>query len=167
MTVGPFVIAAAFALFARIGHSGNYLTEVLPAVIVFGLGLSINVAPLTSTVLAAAPAENAGAASAINNDVARAASLIAVAVLPAAAGLTGSSYLHPDTFSAGFRMAAFISAGLCAAGGVLAALTIRNPRGAPRPAAPAAAEAPERAVMHCGLDCPPPRTDQAAAQSIT
>ncbi|MGN6793390.1 MAG: DHA2 family efflux MFS transporter permease subunit, partial [Streptosporangiaceae bacterium] len=128
MTLGPFVIAAAFVLFARIGTSGDYLTEILPAVVVFGFGLAINVAPLTSTVLAAAPAENAGAASAINNDVARAASLIAVAVLPAAAGLTGTSYLHPDTFSAGFRMASFISAGLCVAGGILAGLTIRNPR---------------------------------------
>jgi EmrB/QacA subfamily drug resistance transporter len=169
MTVGPLVIAAAFVLFARIGQSGNYLTEVLPAVIVFGFGLAINVAPLTSTVLAAAPAENAGAASAINNDVARAASLIAVAVLPAAAGLTGSAYLHPDAFSAGFRMASFISAGLCVAGGILAALTIRNPRAAARPAAPAVAVAvaPERAVLHCGLDCPPPRTDQSATQPIT
>jgi EmrB/QacA subfamily drug resistance transporter len=163
MTLGPLVIAAAFLLFARIGTSGDYLTEVLPAVIVFGFGLAINVAPLTSTVLAAAPAENAGAASAINNDVARAASLIAVAVLPAAAGLTGSSYLHPDTFSSGFRMASFISAGLCLAGGILAGLTIRNPR----PAAPEPAVAPERAVLHCGLVCPPPRTDQSVTQSVT
>jgi len=167
MTLGPFVIAAAFLLFARIGTSGDYLTEVLPAVVVFGFGLAINVAPLTSTVLAAAPAENAGAASAINNDVARAASLIAVAVLPAAAGLTGTSYLHPDTFSAGFRMASFISAGLCVAGGVLAGLTIRNPRPAAMEPEAAAAAAPERAVLHCGLACPPPRTDQSATQSVS
>ncbi|MGN6676590.1 MAG: DHA2 family efflux MFS transporter permease subunit, partial [Streptosporangiaceae bacterium] len=167
MTLGPFVIAAAFVLFARIGNSGDYLTEVLPAVVVFGFGLAINVAPLTSTVLAAAPAENAGAASAINNDVARAASLIAVAVLPAAAGLTGTSYLHPDTFSAGFRMASFISAGLCVAGGVLAGLTIRNPRPAALEPEAAAAAAPERAVLHCGLACPPPRTDQSATQSVS
>ena len=167
MTLGPFVIAAAFLLFARIGTSGDYLTEVLPAVVVFGFGLAINVAPLTSTVLAAAPAENAGAASAINNDVARAASLIAVAVLPAAAGLTGTSYLHPDTFSAGFRMASFISAGLCVAGGVLAGLTIRNPRAAAMEPEAAAAAAPERAVLHCGLACPPPRTDQSATQSVS
>jgi EmrB/QacA subfamily drug resistance transporter len=167
MTLGPFVIAAAFVLFARIGTSGDYLTEVLPAVVVFGFGLAINVAPLTSTVLAAAPAENAGAASAINNDVARAASLIAVAVLPAAAGLTGTSYLHPDTFSAGFRMASFISAGLCVAGGVLAGLTIRNPRPAALEPEAAAAAAPERAVLHCGLACPPPRTDQSATQPVS
>jgi len=97
MSIGPVIIAAGLALFARIDHSGNYLTEVLPAVLVFGLGLAINVVPLTSTVLAAVPAEHAGMASAVNNDVARVASLIAVAVLPAAAGLSGSA--SPGTTS--------------------------------------------------------------------
>ena len=165
LTAGPIVIAAGLALFARIGHSGNYVTDVLPAVLVFGFGLAINVAPLTSTVLAAAPAHNAGAASAVNNDVARAGGLIAVAVLPAAAGLTGSAYLHADAFSSGFKMASFVSAGLCVLGGALAAVTIRNPRpAAAEPAAPEAvpAEAPtSRALLHCGLDSPPPRSAQS------
>ncbi|HET9895819.1 MAG TPA: MFS transporter [Streptosporangiaceae bacterium] len=134
MSAGPVVIAIGLALFARIGPSGDYAGEVLPAVLVFGFGLAINVAPLTSTVLSAVSSEHAGAASAVNNDVARAASLIAVAVLPAAAGLSGASYTHPAQFSAGFRMAVFISAGLCVGGGILAALTIRNPRRAGRPA---------------------------------
>lgn len=151
MTVGPLVIAAGLALFARIGPTGSYLTEVLPAVLVFGFGLAINVAPLTSTVLGAVPSQHAGAASAVNNDVARAAALIAVAVLPAAAGLSESSYLHPAEFSAGFHLASFISAGLCVGGGVLAALTIRNPRKA---AEPVAAEP----VLHCGLDGTPAAT---------
>src|SRR5579862_6811898 len=57
MTVGPLVIAAGLALFVRIGPGGNYLTEVLPAVLVFGFGLAINVAPLTATTMAAVPAE--------------------------------------------------------------------------------------------------------------
>jgi pyridine nucleotide-disulfide oxidoreductase len=70
-----------------------YLTEVLPALLVLGLGLVATVAPLTSTVLAAAPSHQAGVASAVNNDVARTASLLPVAILPAAAGLTGVSYL--------------------------------------------------------------------------
>ena len=147
LTVGPLVIAAGVALLARIGPSGDYLTEVLPAVLVFGLGLAINVAPLTSTVLSAVSAEHAGAASAVNNDVARAASLIAVAVLPAAAGLSGSSYLHPTAFSMGFRSAMFISAGLCVFGAIIAGLTIRNPARAEVPAPSAA--------LHCGLDGPP------------
>src|SRR5262245_7510348 len=151
MTVGPLVIAAGLALFVRIGHSGNYLTEVLPALLVFGFGLAINVAPLTATVLAAVPAEHAGMASAVNNDVARAASLIAVAVLPAAAGLTGNAYLHPVKFSAGFHTASLISAGLCVFGAVVAAAFIRNPRKAPAGAEPA------QCPVSCGLDAPPAR----------
>jgi EmrB/QacA subfamily drug resistance transporter len=157
MSVGPVVIGAGLLLFARIGHSGNYLTEVLPAVLVFALGLAINVAPLTSTVLAAAPPERAGMASAVNNDVSRAAGLIAVAILPAAAGLTGASYLHAGEFSAGFHRAAFITAGLCVLAGVLAALTIRNPSRA-KPPAEAGAQ-----VLHCGLDAPPPVLDGQGA----
>ena len=94
---------------------------------IFGLGLAINVAPLTSTVLAAVPASHAGTASAVNNDVARTAGLIAVAVLPAAAGLTGTAYLQAARFSAGFDTASLISAAVCLAGGVLAAVIIRNP----------------------------------------
>jgi EmrB/QacA subfamily drug resistance transporter len=157
MSLGPVVIGIGLFLLARIGTSGNYLTEVLPGVVVFGFGLAINVAPLTSTVLAAAPAENAGSASAVNNDVARAAGLIAVAVLPAAAGLTGSSYLHREEFSAGFRTAMFISGGLCLLAGALAAVTIRNPS---RAGAPTAAEPANQ--YHCGLDAPPPPASVAA-----
>jgi predicted MFS family arabinose efflux permease len=127
MSVGPLVIAASFLLFTRIGGPGGYVSEVLPAVLVFGLGVAIMVAPLTATALAAAPAEHAGVASAVNNDVARAAGLIAVAVLPALAGISGESYLHPAALAHGFKMAAMIAAVFCAAGGVLAALTIRNP----------------------------------------
>jgi EmrB/QacA subfamily drug resistance transporter len=127
MTVGPLVIAASLLLFIRIGGSGDYWTAVFPAVVVFGLGVAIMVAPLTATALAAAPPEHAGVASAVNNDVARAAGLIAVAVLPALAGISGESYLHPAELAHGFQMAAVIAAVFCAAGGVLAALTIRNP----------------------------------------
>jgi EmrB/QacA subfamily drug resistance transporter len=157
MSVGPVVIGAGLLLFARIGYSGNYLTEVLPAVLVFALGLAINVAPLTSTVLAAAPPEHAGMASAVNNDVSRAAGLIAVAVLPAVAGLTGASYLHRAQFSAGFHKASFITAGLCVLAGALAAASIRNPTRA----RPQAAEAGPH-VLHCGLDAPPPALDGRA-----
>jgi EmrB/QacA subfamily drug resistance transporter len=160
MSAGPVVIAAGLALFTRLGHSGNYLTEVLPAVVVFGLGLAINVAPLTSTVLGAAPAAHAGMASAVNNDVARTASLIAVAVLPAAAGLSGSAYLHPAQFSAGFHIASLISAGLCLIGGAVAAATIRNPR----PAEPRATLPPVQ-LYHCGLHGPPALITTAAGDA--
>ena len=150
MSVGPVVIAIGLALFTRIDYTGNYLTQVLPAVLVFGLGLAINVAPLTATVLAAASPQHAGMASAVNNDVARAGSLIAVAVLPAAAGLIGTAYLHPVQFSAGFHRAVLIAAGFCVTGGILAAATIRNPA---RPAG--AGAAPQAAALHCALDATP------------
>jgi EmrB/QacA subfamily drug resistance transporter len=148
MSVGPIVIAAGLLLFVRLVGSGNYFVSVLPAAIVFGFGLAINVAPLTSTALAAAPAEHAGIASAVNNDVARAAGLIAVAVLPVAAGITGNSYLHPVMLAHGFRVAVVIAAVFCAAGGLLAALTIRNP-------APGVRKAAGSSDTHCCLDAPP------------
>jgi EmrB/QacA subfamily drug resistance transporter len=167
MTLGPVLIAVGLALFGRIGASGSYVTEVLPAVVVFGFGVAAIVAPLTTTVLAAVPAEHAGMASAVNNDVARAASLIAVAVLPAAAGLTGASYLHPAEFSAGFHTASFISAGLCVLGGMLAAVTIRNPARPASPASPAATDVPTAPAspasgggLACGLDAPPAHAGQ-------
>jgi len=155
MSVGPLVIAASLLLFARLGGSGDYVTAVLPAAVVFGFGVAIMVAPLTATALAAAPADHAGIASAVNNDVARAAGLIAVAVLPALAGITGESYLHPAALAHGFKMAALIAAAFCAAGGVLAAVTIRNPS-----RATSAETTPQE--FSCSLEAPPLR-DQAPA----
>src|ERR1039457_184416 len=151
MSVGPLVIAGSLLLFTRIGSSGDYLTAVLPAVVVFGLGVAINVAPLTATALAAAPADHAGVASAVNNDVARAAGLIAVAVLPALAGITGDSYLHPAALAHGFKVAAMMAAAFCAVGGVRAASPTRTP---PRAAG---AKAPPL-ESSCGLEAPPLRS---------
>ncbi len=152
MSVGPVLVGVGLGLFTLITASGNYLTEVLPGVLVFGFGLAVAVAPLTSTVLAAVPAEHAGMASAVNNDVARAAALIAVALLPAAGGLTGDAYRHPAVFSAGFHTASLIAGGLCVAGGLLAAVTIRNPSRATVAAVAATRHGP---LLHCGLDAPP------------
>jgi EmrB/QacA subfamily drug resistance transporter len=151
MSVGPLAIAASLALFTRIGDSGDYLTAVLPAALVFGFGVAIMVAPLTATALSAAPADHAGVASAVNNDVARAAGLIAVAILPALAGITGDSYLHPAQLGHGFTKAAWIAAAFCAAGGVLAALTIRNPS-----RTKCAESTPQE--FNCGLEGPPLRS---------
>jgi hypothetical protein len=116
------------------------------------------VAPLTATALAAAPAEHAGIASAVNNDVARAASLIAVAVLPVLAGITGDSYLHPEELTSGFHKAMLIAAAVSAAGGVLAFATIRNPRRAAVPSQRPPADSNTLECLHCGLDAPPLRT---------
>ncbi len=158
MTAGPLVIAAGLALFTRVHGNGDYLTQVLPAVIVFGLGLAVNVAPLTATALAAAPAGHAGIASAVNNDVARAASLIAVAVLPVAAGITGDVYLHPAALTRGFHNAVLIAAAVAAGGGLLAAATIRNPARPPAgPAAPRARPRDDLNCLHCALEAPPLR----------
>jgi EmrB/QacA subfamily drug resistance transporter len=155
MSVGPVFVGCGLALFTFINGSGNYLTEVLPGVLVFGFGLAITVAPLTSTALGAVPAEHASIASAVNNDVARAAGLIAVALLPAAGGITSVVYSHPAQFAAGFHRASLIAAALCVAGGALAALTIRNPARARR------AEAAPVAFAHCALEGPPPRATAA------
>ncbi|SEM85860.1 drug resistance transporter, EmrB/QacA subfamily [Streptacidiphilus jiangxiensis] len=156
MSVGPCLAGLGLALLVRVNGSGSYLTEVLPGVLVLGLGLATTVAPLTSTALSSAPAQHAGMASAVNNDVARAASLIAVAVLPAIAGITGSAYLHPATFSSGFHKAVLVSGALCVLSGLMAAALIRNPA---RPTAAAApGEAGPAAPQHsCGLDAPPNR----------
>jgi hypothetical protein len=128
LTVGPLLAAFGLLLLERIGPGRGYVTTVLPALLVFGLGLATTVAPITATVLGAAPTAKVGLASAINNCVARTGSLIAVATLPAAAGLGAESYLEPDVFAAGFHRGMRIAAGLCAAGGLLAWTTIRARR---------------------------------------
>ncbi len=147
MSVGPLIVGAGLALMARIGMGGNYVSEVLPAVIVLGFGLCVTVAPLTAAVLAAAPSENSGIASAVNNDVARAAALIAVAVLPSLSGITGDSYSHPVEFASGFQTAVLISAAACLVASFIGLITIRNGPRQPR----SQLRAPE---YHCALDAP-------------
>jgi len=153
MSVGPVMVGAGLALLTRVTASGGYLTEVLPAVTVFGLGLAVTVAPLTATVLAAAPPEHTGVASAINNDVARTASLVAVALLPVVTGMTGDSYLHPARFEGEFRGAVLMAAAACVVGGIIAALTIQN----------SVSSSPDkvRHDSHCALDGPPLRGTRA------
>lgn len=126
MSVGPLVVAAGLALLARSTTDGSYPTGVLPAVLVFGVGLAITVAPLTSTAMNSLAEEHAGIASALNNDVARTGGLIAVAILPAIAGLKGNAYLHAGAVASGFRTATAVSAAFCALGGVVAAIGIEN-----------------------------------------
>ena len=99
------MIAAGLLLMTRIDPGDSYVTSVLPAVIVFGIGLTLVVAPVTATVLAAADARHSGIASGINNAVARVAGLLAVAVLPLIAGLTGDKFYDPAAMTDGFRMA--------------------------------------------------------------
>src|SRR5262249_40542850 len=127
MALGPSVAGAGFILYTRVGQGSAYLNDVLPATLVMALGLSLTIAPFTATALSSAGQENAGVASAVNNPVARTAGLLSVAVLPAAVGLSQSGITDLAAFSSGFHKAALLCAGLCGAGGVLAALGIRNP----------------------------------------
>lgn len=124
LTAGPIVLACGALLMVRIAPGVSYATGVLPGVVVLGLGLSLTVAPLTVTALAAAGGRRVGVASGVNNAVARAAQLAAVAVIPVAAGLTGDAYTEPRAFTVGFRSAMLITAALAAAGGILGWLTI-------------------------------------------
>jgi len=155
LSVGPLVVGAGLAMLTLSTSGSSYVVDVLPPVAVFGAGIAITVAPLTATAMSSAPAHLAGIASAVNNDLSRFGGLLAVAILPALAGITGQAYLHPAALAAGFRTAAFISGGLCAAGGLLAAVTITNPRHGPGPA-----EAPAQ-CLHCALDASPLTTAPA------
>lgn len=124
LTVGPLVIAVGLLLMTGIGPGSGYFTAILPAVVVFGLGLTLVVAPVTATVLAAADTRHSGIASGVNNAVARVAGLLAVAVLPVAVGLIGDSFYDPAKMTDGFHAAMVICAVLAALGGALAWLTI-------------------------------------------
>ena len=159
MTVGPLVVAVGLALLSRVQEGTTYLGTVLPGQIVFGLGLTLTVAPLTATVLAAASERFAGIASGVNNAISRGAGLLAIAVIPGVAGLTGDAYKDPAAFAAGFRMAMLISATLAAAGGALAWLFIRD-KVAGRAHACPAAQLDRR--HYCAVDGAPLATERDA-----
>jgi EmrB/QacA subfamily drug resistance transporter len=124
LTVGPLVIALGLLWMTQIEPGDSYVTAILPPIVVFGLGLTLVVAPVTATVLAAADARHSGIASGVNNAVARVAGLLAVAVLPLIAGLTGNSFYDPAKMTHGFHVAMVPCAVLAALGGVLAWFTI-------------------------------------------
>jgi hypothetical protein len=126
MTFGPVVMGVGTLMLRGISGDVDYWRDVLPGVTVFGLGLALMVAPLTATVLAAAPDRNAGIASGVSNAVARIGSLLAVAVLPVAVGLSGSEYADPVAFDAGYASAMTAAAVMLFVGGMVSWLTIRN-----------------------------------------
>lgn len=154
MTVGPLITAAGLLLMTRIDADASWIFDVAPAALVFGAGMVLVVAPLTATVLDSAPANMAGSASGVNNAVARAGGLLAVAVLPGVSGISGADYADPEAFSAGFHVAVLISAGLMVLAAALAAIGIR------RPAQPAERIAVENCT-HCAISTLPahPTTD--------
>ena len=125
LTLGPMLCGAGALLALRVGEDASYLRDVLPGVLVFGLGLAVMVAPLTATALGSVPVSHAGVASGVNTAVARTASLLAVAAVPVLAGLTGNAFTDPVRFDHGFE----ISLGVCAALLVAAALISAAPAG--------------------------------------
>ncbi len=128
MGVGPLICAAGCLWLRMLEPGFDYWTELLPPLLLFAFGLSMIVAPLTSTVLADAGPSNAGIASGVNNAIARVAGLLGIAVVgAAAAGAGGTSTLD----EAGYRTAMAFTAVLVAAGGVTGLAGIRN-----RPARP-------------------------------
>jgi predicted MFS family arabinose efflux permease len=155
MSLGPIIAGVGLMLLTRVGAGSTYWVDVFPGVLVFACGLSLTVAPLTATVLGAAPEQFAGVASAVNNDVARTAGLIAIAVLPPLAGISNADFGSAVDFSDGFHNAMMIAGGVLILGGLLAWTTIRRPLhaadegGIPIP------------TSHCALDSPPLRPDAA------
>jgi len=126
LTVGPLLIAGGMLFMLRIDGGSSYVGGVLPAVVVFGLGLAATVAPVTATVLAAVQDEHAGLASGVNNAVARTAQLIAVAALPLAIGLRDATYTDPPAFTDAFHLGMVLAAGLALVGAIIAWTMIRN-----------------------------------------
>lgn len=118
MTAGPLVMAVGFLMMLAVAEPINYWTQMLPGAIVFGLGLTLTVAPLTSAILGAVETSRSGIASAVNNAVARVAGLVAVALVGVVVG--GRLDL------AGLHRGLVVCAVLCALGGVASWLGIRN-----------------------------------------
>ena len=112
--------------FMRLPTNVDYWVDIFPALLLFSLGLSLTVAPLTTTVLADANPGDAGVASGVNNAIARIAGLLAIAVLGIAAAGGGD---HLTVY--GFHLTMLIVAGLLVCGGLIGAIGIRNPRASP------------------------------------
>jgi MFS family permease len=126
MTVGALVAGVGMLLLSRVVPGATYVGALLPAVVVFGLGLSMLVAPLTAAVLAAAPDRDAGVASGVNNAVARLAGLISAAALPVAAGMGGLERLSGLRLTQGFARAMWICSGLALLAAIVAWATVAN-----------------------------------------
>ena len=124
MAAGSLIAAIGMLLFVRVKPGSTYLGAVIPALLVFGIGLGLLVAPLTAVALRSLGERRAGIASGVNNATARLAGLLATAAIPAAAGIAGSRQPRGAALQSGFMKSTIISAVLCAIGAALAAVMI-------------------------------------------
>ncbi len=130
MGAGPLIAAAGILLLLRVGMHPSYVADLLPALLLFSLGLSLTVAPLVATVLADADENDAGIASAINNAVARVAGLVGVSLVGVvvARTLVGDTFATNDESVRAFHQVVLVCAALVAAGGIAGLIGITNPR---------------------------------------
>lgn len=126
LTVGPLVAAVGLLLYLRIDTDAGWWLDVMPGAVVFGVGLTMLVAPLTSAVIVAAPADETGIASGVNNAVARTAGLLAVAAIPPLAGITGPDFAQPDVFGPGFRSGTLMCVALLGVAAACSAVLLRS-----------------------------------------
>jgi EmrB/QacA subfamily drug resistance transporter len=170
MTLGPIVCAGALLLLARVGAHASYLRTVLPAVSLLGLGLSLTVAPLTATALGSLDDRYAGVASGVNNAVARAAGLLAVAVLPLAAGLGTGGLTDAAALAPTYRTAMLLCAGLLLGGSATAFVGIPTRSADVRHLTETTLAPPPTSPVrfHCAIAGPPlqPRRPQPPRKSL-
>jgi EmrB/QacA subfamily drug resistance transporter len=120
MAIGPLLGATGFLLMLRVGTQVQYWTQLLPGVLVFGLGLAVTVAPLTAAIMGSIDSKQAGIGSAVNNAVARIAGLVAIAAIGVVTG--------PHLSMQGFHKGLVVVATLMALGGIISAVGIQNPK---------------------------------------
>lgn len=134
LMAGPLLAAAGLVLLLRVDATHrDYVTDVLPGLLVFALGLTTLVAPLTATVMSSAPRDEVGIASGVNNAISRAGGLLAIAILPPLAGLHGTAYREVAVMVHGYRVVTVSCVGLLVAAAAVIALTVRagKPKGRP------------------------------------
>jgi hypothetical protein len=137
---------------AQIHPGDSYFAGVLPSLVVFGVGLAALITPITATVLASVDARHSGVASAVNNALSRLGQMVAVAVLPLVAGLSGASFSQPAKLAAGFPVAMRVAAGASFAAALLALITIRDDvLSQPRADKSSATELPPSVQRHCAV----------------
>jgi len=127
LIAGPLIAGCGLLALMRLdAHHTNYVVDVLPGVVLIGLGFATLVAPLTATVMGTAPGDAVGIASGVNNAIARAGGLLAVAILPGLGGLRGENYRNAAVLEHGYRMVLAICVGLLVVSALIVAATVRR-----------------------------------------